>query len=140
MNRRAFVTGLGAVLAAPLAAEAQTPNQVTQVGWLALAPQPRLQAAFLSGMKELGHVEGSSYTLVERYAEWNSNKLPALAADLVRLKLDVIVAETLAAARALQHATRTIPIVFITGDPVASGLAQSLARPGAISLASLTSR
>ena len=67
---------------------------------------------------------------MERYAGWNSNKLPALAADLARLKLDVIVAETLAAARAIQHATRTIPIVFITGDPVASGLAQSLARPG----------
>jgi len=130
MKRRAFVIGLGAVLAAPRAAEAQGPNQVTQVGWLALAAQPRLQAAFVSGMRELGHVKGSSYSLVERYAEWNSNKLPALAADLVRLKVDLIVAETSGAARAIQRATRTIPIVFITGDPVASGLAQSLARPG----------
>jgi len=81
-------------------------------------------------MRELGHVESSSYTLVARYAEWNSNNLPALAVDHVDLKADVIVAETLGAARAIQRATQTIPIVFITGDPVASGLAQSLARPG----------
>ena len=132
MNRRGFVTALGAVLAAPLAAEAQqgTPNQARLVGWLALAPQPRFQAEFVRGMRDLGYVQGSSYMLQERYAEWNADRLPALAADLIRLKLDVIVTEALGPTLAVQRATRTIPIVFITGDPVASGLAQSLARPG----------
>src|SRR5262245_45178778 len=80
-------------------------------------------------MRELGHVEGSTYLLHERYAG-RAEALPELAAQLTRLKLDVIVAVTGAAARAAKNATTEIPIVLITSDPVGTGLVQSLARPG----------
>jgi putative ABC transport system substrate-binding protein len=132
MNRRRFLlTSLAGALAVPLAAQAQrTGSQISRVGWLALQPLPRLQAEFQDGMRELGHVEGSSYALVERYAEGQAQRLPALAADLVRLKGDVIVTEAFGPTQAAQRATKTIPIVFITGDPVTTGLVESLARPG----------
>jgi ABC-type uncharacterized transport system substrate-binding protein len=132
-TRRAFLAGTSAVLlAAPLAAEAQqaTLAHAQKVGWLALVLLPRLLTEFQSGMRELGHIEGSTYTLLERNAEAKLERLRGLAAELVRLKPDVIVGEALAPTQALQRVTKTIPIVFITGDPVASGFVQSLARPG----------
>jgi ABC-type uncharacterized transport system substrate-binding protein len=133
MDRRTFLAGTGAVLlAAPLAAEAQhsAPSQPRQVGWLALVAEPPLQDEFRRGMRELGHVEGSTYSVHGRYAENRADALPGLAAELARLKLDVIVAETGAAARAAKRATTETPIVFITSDPLGTGLVQSLARPG----------
>ena len=116
----------------PLAARAQqaAPSQPRQVGWLALVAESPLQDEFRRGMRELGHVEGSTYSLHERYAGNRAEALSELAADLARLKLDVIVAETGAAARAAKNATTETPIVFITSDPVGTGLVQSLARPG----------
>jgi putative tryptophan/tyrosine transport system substrate-binding protein len=131
--RRTFLAGTGAVLlAAPLAAEAQhsAPSQPRQVGWLAMVAEPPLQDEFRRGMRELGHVEGSTYSVHGRYAESRADALPGLAAELARLKLDVIVAETGAAARAAGGATTETPIVFITSDPLGTGLVQSLARPG----------
>ena len=99
--------GLAAILAlslalAPLAAETQqaAPSQPRQVGWLGVVAGPPLQDEFRRGMRELGHVEGSTYSLHERYAGNRAEALPELAAELARLKLDVIVAETGAAARA----------------------------------------
>jgi putative ABC transport system substrate-binding protein len=81
-------------------------------------------------MRELGHVEGSTYSLHERYAGNRAEALSGLAAELTRLKLDVIVAEASPAVRAAQRSTAITPIVFITGDPVASGFVHSLGRPG----------
>jgi putative ABC transport system substrate-binding protein len=132
MDRRAFLAGAAAFLAAPLAAEAQQASsaQSQQVGWFALVPLPRLLAEFQRGMRELGYLEGSTYTLLERYADAKVERLPVLAAELIRLKPDVIVSEAFGPTQALQRATNTIPIVFITGDPVANGFVRSLASPG----------
>jgi putative ABC transport system substrate-binding protein len=95
-----------------------------------MEPLPRLQAEFRNGMRELGYVEGSGYALVERYANGQLDQLPAVAADFVRINPDVIVTEAFGPTRAQQRATKTIPIVFITGDPVTYGLVETLARPG----------
>jgi putative ABC transport system substrate-binding protein len=81
-------------------------------------------------MGELGHAEGSTYTLLERYADAKIERLPGLAAELIRLKPDVIVSEAFGPTQVLQRVTKTIPIVFITGDPVERGFVRSLARPG----------
>jgi putative tryptophan/tyrosine transport system substrate-binding protein len=127
--------GLAALFAlsfafAPLAAETQqaAPSQPRRLGWLGLVAEPLLQDEFRRGMRELGHVEGSTYSIHERYG--GAEALPGLAAELTRLKLDVIVAETGLAARVAKSATTETPIVFVTSDPVGTGLVQSLARPG----------
>jgi putative ABC transport system substrate-binding protein len=132
MDRRAFIATAAGLLAAPLAGETQqaVSPRMQQVGWFALVPLPRLLTAFQAGMRELGYVEGSTYTLLERYADAQVQRLPALAAELTRLKPDVIVSEAFGPTQALQRATKTIPVVFITGDPVANGFVRSLARPG----------
>ncbi len=135
MDRRTFVAGTSAVLlAAPLAAEAQQPAKVAQIGWLATTPAGNLRApeAFLQGLRDLGYVEGRNLVIKYRDAEGKPERYPALAAELVALKVDVIVtAGGTPAALAAKEATRTIPIVFnAAGDPVSSGLVASLARPG----------
>ena len=133
MDRRTFLAGTGAMfVAAPLAAEGEQASStgLKQVGWLALERLPRLQAEFKNGMRQLGYVEGASYVLQERYAEGSNDRLPGLAAELIQLNVDVVVAEAVGPARALQHATKSVPIVFITGDPVTYGFVQSLAHPG----------
>ena len=124
----------GGLLAAPLAAEAQQAAKVPRIGFLAgsLAGGPHLPEAFRQGLRDLGHVEGRTVMIEYRDAEGKSERLPALAAELVALKVDVIVAAagTLTALTAKQ-ATRTLPIVFIgAGEPVTSGLVTTLARPG----------
>src|SRR6185436_17657763 len=87
--------------------------------------------AFRLGLRDLGWVEGTNISIEYRYAEGRGDRLPDLAADLVRLKVDVIVASVTPTALAAQNATRAIPIVMAAGgDPVASGLVESLARPG----------
>jgi ABC-type uncharacterized transport system substrate-binding protein len=134
MNRRTFVGTLAiGLLAAPLAAEAQQPAKVPRIGYLApsLAANPQNHEAFRQGLRDLGYVEGGNVVLEYRDAEGKPERFPALAAELVALKVDVIVAPTTLAAVAAEQATRTIPIVFATaGDPVTSGLVISLARPG----------
>jgi putative tryptophan/tyrosine transport system substrate-binding protein len=86
---------------------------------------------FRQGLRDLGYVEGQNIVIEYRYAEGRAEQLPDLAAELVRLKVDVIVAGGTAAIRAVQHATRTIPIVMaVAYDPVGEGLVASLARPG----------
>ena len=138
MDRRTFLTGTGAViLAAPLAeVTAQPREKVPRVGYLNPgslsdpASQRRLEA-FRQGLRDLGYVEGQNIAIESRWAEGKYDRYPALAADLVRLKVDVIVAQGGAATQAVQQATRTIPIVMsLVLDPVASGLVPSLARPG----------
>ncbi len=125
------------LLAAPLGrATAQPPQKVPRVGYLkgGSASDPLRQRwleAFRQGLRELGYVEGQNIAIEPRWTEGEDDRLPALAADLVRSKVDVIVADTGAATRAAQQATRTIPIVMsLVNDPVGSGLVASLARPG----------
>ena len=135
MNRRAFLIGTGAVLlTAPLVTEAQQAGKIARIGYLALnrAAGPHRLEAFLQGLRDLGYVEGRNVMIEYRDAEGKTERLPALAAELVALKVDVIVAGGGAqAALAAKQATRTLPIVFAsTADPVGSGLVTSLARPG----------
>src|SRR5436853_7757567 len=134
MDRRAFLTGTGAVLLTALrAAEAQQATKTARIGYLALnrAAGPHRQEAFLQGLRDIGYVEGRNVAIEYRDAEGKPERLPALAAELVALKVDVIVVPgstrvTLAA----MQATKTIPIVFTNvGDPVESGLVTNLARP-----------
>jgi ABC-type uncharacterized transport system substrate-binding protein len=134
MERRAFLAGTGAVLlAAPLAAEAQQAVKIARIGYLAhhLAANPSLQEAFLQGLRDHGYVEGRNVVIEYRSAEGKPERLSALAAELVALKLDVILAAGTPQALAAKQATRTVPIVFAgVSDPVTSGLVTSLARPG----------
>ena len=122
------------ILMAPLAAEAQPAGKVHRIGWLSGAyppsgPDASLQA-FLQGLRDLGYVEGQNITIESRYGEGKSERLSELAAELVRLKVDVIVALGNPATRAAKQATSTIPIVILTGDPVGEGFVTSLAHPG----------
>jgi putative ABC transport system substrate-binding protein len=135
MNRRTFVgTAACFLLASPLAALAQQEGKIWRIGVLwpgsASPPNSRIEA-FRQGLRELGYVEGRNVEMVYRYAEGDYARLPALAADLVRVKVDVILGAGAPAVSAAQKATTTIPIVIGTaGDPVGTGFARSLARPG----------
>jgi putative ABC transport system substrate-binding protein len=133
-TRRAFIAVLaGGLLAAPRVPEAQQAAKVARIGYLAanLAANPHLQEAFRQGLRDLGYVEGRSVVIEYRFAEGKFERFPALAAELVALKVDVIVAPGTPAALAAKQATRTLPIVFpVAVDPVQSGLVASLARPG----------
>jgi putative ABC transport system substrate-binding protein len=119
------------LLAAPSVAEAQT-GKVWRIGWLQpVALLPTYADAFRQGLGELGYVEGKNIVIEYRWAEGTFELLPGLAAELVRLKVDVLVSTNTAAVQALKRATTTIPIVMLgIGDPVGSGLVTSLARPG----------
>jgi putative ABC transport system substrate-binding protein len=133
MDRRDTVLALLALGAAPFAAEAQQATKVARIGFLTLnlAPNLYLREAFLQGLRDLGYVEGRNVVIEYRDAEGKSERLPALAAELVALKVDVIVAPSTPAALAAKQATKTIPIVFASvPDPVTDGLVTSLARPG----------
>ena len=136
MNRRAFITSGGAaILVARLTAEAQQAAKIARIGYLSpnLATSPHLREAFRQGLRDLGYVEGRNLVIEDRDAEGKVERLPALAAELVALKVDVIVTEAgnTVVPVAAKQATRTIPIVFASAaDPVARGLVTSLARPG----------
>ncbi len=135
MDRRTFVgTVAGVLLAAPVAAKAQQTGKVFQIGILgnislAEPEGSRLWGAFIQGLRELGYVEGQNITIEWRVTEGKYERLPDLAAQLVNLKVDVIVVPADQNALAAQQATRAIPIVMI-GNPVRGGLVANLARPG----------
>jgi len=126
-----LVTLALSLLAAPLAATAQPRANVPRIGWLSAGFPPSAadlqRSPFLQGLRELGWVEGQNITIERRYAEENADRLPALAAELVQLRVDVIVTGEPRANTPAKHATSTIPIVMVisAGDHVAS-----LARPG----------
>ena len=115
----------------PLALEAQPTAKIARIGYLAIdqAASPHLREAFLQELRDLGYIEGRNLVIEYRSAEGKSEQLPALAAELVALKVDVIVAPSTVAAQAAKQATRTLPIVSVA-IPVTSGLVTSLARPG----------
>ena len=134
MDRRSFLGTLsGGLLAAPLAAEAQQTAKIARIGYLGTnrAANPTLYEALRQGLRDLGYEEGRNLVIEYRDAEGKIDRLPALAAELVALKLDIIVAPGTPQALAAKQATTTIPIVFTAAsDPVPDGLVSSLARPG----------
>ena len=135
IDRRTFLAGTGAaLLAAPLAAGAQQATKVARIGYVATNLEANLpgREAFRQGLRDLGYVEGRNVVIEYRSAAGKLERLPALAAEVVALKVDVIVAAVGSqVALAAQKATTTVPIVFIgVGEPVASGLVTSLGRPG----------
>jgi ABC-type uncharacterized transport system substrate-binding protein len=115
------------------AAEAQQAGKAPRIGYLldgsSSSAADRIDT-FRDGLRDLGYVEGKNIVIDYRYAEGRFDRFPELAAELVRLKVYVIVAVSTVAARAAKNATRTIPIVALSGDPVETGLVASLARPG----------
>ena len=137
ISRRVFVRSLaGGLLIAPRAAAGQQPGRVYRIGILANVPvtgpeSAGLWGAFIQGLRELGYVEGQNIRIESVSSDGNYERLPELAAELVRLKVDVIVVPAPQNALAAKKATQTIPIVMASaGDPVAEGLVASLARPG----------
>jgi len=134
MDRRDAVLALLALGAAPLAADAQQAAKVARLGYLSssLGANPQLRDAFLQGLRDLGYIEGRNVAIEYRDAEGKPERAPALAAELVALKVDVIfVGGSTRVTLAAMQATKTIPIVFTgVGDPVESGLVTKLARPG----------
>jgi putative ABC transport system substrate-binding protein len=132
-SQRARVASVAlALLMAPLAAETQ-PGKVPRIGLLetgSLTARAPLWEAFRQAMRELGYVEGRTVLFEARGGDGRSEGLPALAAELVRLEVDVIVTSGAAAAQAARRATATVPIVMASGNPIELGLVTSLARPG----------
>jgi putative ABC transport system substrate-binding protein len=115
-----------------VSAQAQQPKKVPRVGFLTLLtkPDPR-EEAFVQGLRELGYIDGQNITIEYRRAAGTVEHLPALAKELVRLKVDLIVARSTPAIEAAKNVTKTIPIVMLgAADPVRSGFVASLARPG----------
>jgi putative ABC transport system substrate-binding protein len=134
MRGTTICLALGALLLAPsFPAEAQQTKKVPRIGVL-FAGSPSASAnreALRDGLRQLGYIEGQNIVIEWRYAEGKHERLPSLAADLIRLKVDVIVTGSTPAIRAVQHATKIIPVVMANvGDPVAQGFVTSLARPG----------
>ena len=134
-DRRHFISSVTlGLLAAPLAAEAQPAGKVYRIGYLSASSDtsnPRVREAFRQGLRELGWVEGQHIIIEYRWADGRFDRLPDLAAELVRLKVDVLVAAPTPAALAAKNATGTIPIVGMSlTDPIGLGLVASLARPG----------
>src|SRR6516162_3731761 len=132
MIRRAFIALLGGAAAWPLAARAQQTGKIRTIGYLSPSlPSPVIRRPFFDTLRELGWIEGKNITFEFRYAEDRLERLPDLAAELVRLNVDVIVAVGTLGPLAAKAATLTIPIVMTAArDPLGSGLVTSLAQPG----------
>jgi ABC-type uncharacterized transport system substrate-binding protein len=135
MRAKILVYALPALILATIhLTEAQQPKKVPRIGFLIAASRDAQSArteAFRQSLRELGYIEGQNIVIEYRHAEGKTDRFPELAADLVRLQVDVIVVSNNTVARAASNATKTIPIVIASGaDPVAAGLVVSLARPG----------
>ena len=134
MDRRTFVGAVvGGLVVAPFGADAQSERKVPRIGVLTMSVSPSMTAfeGFRQGLLDHGYVEGVNLVLEFRFAQGRPERLAAMAAELVQLKVDIIVTESNLAAQAAKDASATIPIVMaVTGDPVGAGLVESLARPG----------
>ena len=136
MKRRAFIAALGGAAARSMVARAQQPEKLPVIGYLspgssAVGPLAR-HDAFQEGLRELGYIEGKSIAIAYRFADGKFDRLDELAAELVRLKVDIIVSVVTQASLAAKNATSIIPVVMVSvGDPIGSGLVASLAHPGA---------
>jgi putative ABC transport system substrate-binding protein len=132
MNRREAIAAVLVLGAAPLAAQAQPARKVWRVGFLSIStPNPAYLGPLQQGLRELGYVEGRNITIDYRFAAGKMDRLAADAADLVRQKVDLIIAGSTQPAIAAMKETSTIPIVVaVSGDAVGTGLVKSLARPG----------
>ena len=134
MRRREFITLLGGAAAAPLAARAQQPGKLPTIGLVGGA-LPSTQGpwitAFVQRLRELGWIENRAVAIEVRWAEGRNERYSEIAAEFVRLKVDIIVTQGTPATIAAKQVTSVIPIVFVgIGDPVGTGLVASLARPG----------
>jgi putative ABC transport system substrate-binding protein len=133
VRRRTFIAALGGAVAWPVVARAQLPPKIARVGFLYLGPASASSSrveAFRAGLRDLGYSEGKNLIIEFRWAN-TVDQLPELAAELVRMNVDVIVAPTSTMVEAARQATQTIPIVFTNhADPVGIGHVESLARPG----------
>jgi putative tryptophan/tyrosine transport system substrate-binding protein len=123
------------LLALCSSAEAQQPTKITRIGYVSGSGDPKTPGpnveAFRQGLRDLGYIEGKNILVEYRFMEGTVDSIPSLVAELVELKIDVLVVAPLLAIRAAKQATKTIPIVMVTTvDPVATGLVDSLARPG----------
>ena len=135
MDRRTFISGITfGILATPFAAGAQQPARMPRIGYLGTSSpslEPHHVEAFRQKLRDLGHLEGQNIAIEYRWAQGQDDRLPDLAAELVSLKVDVIVTTGTPGTLAAKQATKTIPIVMASSaDPVRSGLVASLARPG----------
>ena len=137
MQRKIIIWLLTIFFLVTAVAEAQQPNKIPRIGYLSRRgeptpanPDPNANA-FRKGLSDLGYTDGKNIVIDFRYAEGKTDRLTGLVAELIQLKVDILVSGTSQAIRAAKQATQTIPIVMaITGDPVADGLVNSLARPG----------
>src|SRR5437879_13900013 len=126
MRRREFVSLLGSAAAWPLAARAQRAGRVWRIGFITHVANDAAYASMFERLRELGYVEGQNITVERRYAEGRAERFQEFAAEMVRLKADVVIVSTTPAALALRNATTTIPIVIPTAiDPVGTGLTAS---------------
>ncbi|HEV8440709.1 MAG TPA: ABC transporter substrate-binding protein [Methylomirabilota bacterium] len=136
MRRQASLTGVAFCLALVTVsggtvppAHAQAPVKVYRIGWLTTGPHPFIEA-FRQALRELGYVEDRNLVIEERYAGDKPERLPELAEELLRLKVDLVITSGRAATAAAQKVSATVPVVFVTGNPVGEGFARSLAAPG----------
>jgi putative ABC transport system substrate-binding protein len=131
MKRRDFITLLGGAAAWPVAAGAQQPGKAARIGYLAIRAPMSADEALLQALRELNWIEGRNIVIERRFSAGNFDRLREFAAELVRLKVDAIVAVASASTQAAKDATASIPICFVNaGDPVGQGFVMSLARPG----------
>ena len=133
-NKITVLTLCAMLFALSLPADAQQPGKIPRIGYIsgtgsASDPGPYVEA-LRQGLRDLGYIEGKNIVIEYRGAEGKLDRIPSLVNELVQLKVDVLVVPILSAARAAKHATKTIPVIMVTGDPVATGLVDSLARPG----------
>jgi putative ABC transport system substrate-binding protein len=135
MKKNSFCLALGAMLLALCSlVAAQQQARIPRIGYVLVGADPKTPAsqvkAFRRGVRDLGYVEGKNIVIEFRYAEGKEDRIPSLVTELVELKVDVFVLQTLSSIRAAKQATKTIPIVMVTTqDPVATGIIDSLARP-----------
>ena len=130
-RRRLLLTSLAGVVAVPLAAGGQQTGKIYRIGTIWTTPTPSAEDTLRQALRERGWIEGQNFVFERRYSEGRHDRLPGLAAELVRLRPDLISTVSDSAALAAKAATTTIPVVFMAvGDPVGSGIVESLARPG----------